>query len=159
MKSNFRLDRLPLLFLAFYFSGLAYGQNDFSQQSVSGIERVTGIGGFFIRTDDPNHISEWYEKNLGVTTRPESYEDDYWHQEEGPTVFAPFQNDTEYFGRPSQTWMINFRVKDLNAMVDQLEKAGIEVIVDEKEYPNGRFARLYDPEGNPIELWEPKTSD
>jgi catechol 2,3-dioxygenase-like lactoylglutathione lyase family enzyme len=63
--------------------------------------------------------------------------------------------DTDYFGRAEQTWMVNFRVRDLAAMVAQLEAAGIAVTVDPEQYPNGRFARVYDPEGNPVELWGP----
>ncbi|HMC56182.1 MAG TPA: hypothetical protein VKH19_13460, partial [Gemmatimonadaceae bacterium] len=77
-----------------------------------------------------------------------------WTQQEGPTAFAPFKADTKYFGSPSQQWMINFRVRSLDAMVAQLRKAAIEVEVDAERYPNGRFARLSDPEGNPIQLWE-----
>ena len=73
----------------------------------------------------------------------------------GPTVFAPFSSTTSYFGRPEQQWMINFRVRDLDAMVAQLRRAGIDVTVDPETYPNGRFARLKDPEGNPIQLWQP----
>ncbi|MGA7622652.1 MAG: VOC family protein, partial [Candidatus Acidiferrales bacterium] len=79
-----------------------------------------------------------------------------WLQEAGPTVFAPFSETTDYFGDASKTWMINFRVRDLNAMVTQLRDAGISVEVDSERYPNGRFARLNDPEGNPIQLWEPQ---
>ena len=66
-----------------------------------------------------------------------------------------FNADTDYFGSPDKQWMVNFRVRDLDAMVAQLTAAGIEVEVDQTEYPNGRFARLYDPENNAIELWEP----
>ena len=120
------------------------------------MEKVTGIGGFFMRTDNPEMMSEWYEKHLGITRTPTSYEADVWEQEAGQTVFAPFAKDTEYFGRPTQMWMVNFRVNNLDAMVKQLSDQGIEVVIDETEYPNGRFARLYDPEGNPIELWEPR---
>jgi glyoxylase I family protein len=72
------------------------------------------------------------------------------------TVFAPFPQDTAMFGRPEQQWMINFRVASLDAMVEQLRAAGIEVKVDPESYPNGRFAQLRDPEGNPIQLWEPQ---
>ncbi|MEX2494432.1 MAG: hypothetical protein WD448_00005, partial [Woeseia sp.] len=61
-----------------------------------------------------------------------------------------------YFGNRKQTWMVNFRVRDMDAMAAQLGASGIRVEVDEQVYPNGRFARMYDPEGNPIELWEPK---
>jgi predicted enzyme related to lactoylglutathione lyase len=70
-------------------------------------------------------------------------------------VFAPFKQDTTYFGRPEQSWMINFRVADLKAMVAQLRAAGITVEEPQSD-PNGDFARLYDPERNPIELWESK---
>lgn len=101
-------------------------------------------------------LTAWYERHLGVSKVAESYDEDSWWQDEGPTEFAPFRHDTEYFGRPEQGWMINFRVRDLDAMVDQLQAAGIDVEVDPERYPNGRFARLYDPEGNPIQLWEPK---
>jgi glyoxylase I family protein len=74
----------------------------------------------------------------------------------GATVFAPFPSDTEYFGNPGQAWMINFRVANLDRMITQLRAKGIEVTLDPEIYPNGRFARLNDPERNPIELWEPK---
>ena len=77
-------------------------------------------------------------------------------QEAGPTVFAPFPNDSDYFGDAKKSWMINFRVRELDAIVQQLRDSKIEVSVDPEVYPNGRFARLHDPEGNPIELWEPR---
>ena len=73
----------------------------------------------------------------------------------GPTVFAPFPSDSEHFGNDAQEWAINFRVRDLDAMVSQLRDAGLTVDVDEEVDPNGRFADLVDPEGNPIQLWEP----
>ena len=119
-------------------------------------ERVTGIGGFFFRAADPKALAAWYERHLGVTQTPTSYGAEPWRQEAGPTVLAPFKADSKYFGRATQQWMINFRVRDLDAMVAQLTGAGIAVDVDREVYPNGRFARLADPEGNPIQLWEPK---
>ena len=119
-------------------------------------EKVTGIGGVFFRARDPQALAEWYEKHLGITRVPTNYETQPWMQLAGPTVFAPFASTTNYFGKPEQQWMVNFRVRDLDAMVQQLLSAGIEVKVDPTVHPNGRFARLHDPEGNPIELWEPK---
>ena len=119
------------------------------------MEAVTGIGGVFFRARDPQALMSWYETHLGVTKVPDSYEVQPWQQEAGDTVFAPFKHDTDYFGSADNQWMINFRVRDLNAMAAQLEAAGITVEIDATEYPNGRFARLYDPEGNAIELWEP----
>jgi predicted enzyme related to lactoylglutathione lyase len=120
------------------------------------MERVTGLGGVFFRARDPKGLSRWYEQHLGVKKTPATYDEMPWVQEQGPTAFAPFSQDTTYFGRPEQMWMLNFRVRDLDAMAQQLRAAGIEVESDPEEYPNGRFARLADPEGNPIQLWEPR---
>ena len=117
--------------------------------------RSTGIGGLFFRAKDPEALARWYETHLGVRPVPKSYEESPWRQEAGATVFAPFPSDTDYFGRPEQQWMVNFRVRDLDAMATQLRAAGITVDIDPTAYPNGRFAHLDDPEGNRIELWEP----
>ena len=122
------------------------------------MERVTGIGGLFFRSRDPNSLAIRYEEHLGISLVPKSYEESPWTQAAGPTVFAPFDANTDYFGKESQMWMVNFRVKNLEAIVEQLQDSGIEVKVDVEKYPNGKFARLHDPEGNPIELWEPKIS-
>lgn len=119
-------------------------------------EKVVGIGGFFFRSKDPKSLAAWYERNLGVTQTPKTYQEEAWKQEAGITVFAPFPMDTKMFGNPDKQWMINFRVTNLDAMAAQLRRAGIEVEVDPQTYPNGRFAGLKDPEGNPIQLWEPK---
>jgi glyoxylase I family protein len=119
------------------------------------MERVDGIGGLFFRAKDPEALAIWYEAHLGVSPVPKSYEESPWRQEAGPTVFAPFPADTDYFGRAEQQWMVNFRVRDLDAMAVQLKAAGVAVDIDATAYPNGRFAHLDDPEGNRIELWEP----
>jgi predicted enzyme related to lactoylglutathione lyase len=123
------------------------------------MEKVLGIGGFFFRARDPKGLGQWYEEMLGVAPPPASYEERSWEQARGPTVFAPFAADSDYFGRPEQQWMLNFRVQDLGAMVAQLQAAGVAVEVDPEHYPNGRFARLADPEGNPIQLWQAEGAD
>jgi len=119
-----------------------------------GKEKVEGIGGIFFKAKDAPALATWYEEHLGVKRTPTTYEEQPWQQQAGPTVFGVFNEKTKYFGAESQRWMINFRVRDLDAMVAQLEAAGIDVKVDPETYPNGRFARLSDPEGNPIQLWE-----
>ncbi len=116
--------------------------------------KVLGIGGIFFRAKDPDALGRWYDETFGITKITESYDDPAWTQEGGTTVFAPFKQDTTYFGRPEQQWMINFRVADLDATVAALREAGITVAVDTERHPNGRFAHLSDPEGNPIELWQ-----
>ncbi|MFK7752695.1 MAG: VOC family protein [Sedimentitalea sp.] len=120
--------------------------------------KVLGIGGFFFRAKDPGALAVWYETQFGISKVPTSYEEPVWQQQEGATVFAPFEAETSYFGRPEQGWMINFRVADLAAAVAELTGQGIDVEVDPQVYPNGRFARLADPEGNPVQLWQPSDS-
>ncbi len=109
---------------------------------------VTGIGGFFFRSADPAALSAWYGEHLGI-----GYE---WRQAAGPTVFVPFPQSTDYFPAQTQT-MLNLRVSRLDALLRDLGDAGI-VAVTKPEWDTpetGRFARIQDPEGNPIELWEP----
>lgn len=110
--------------------------------------QITGIGGIFFRAKDPDMLAAWYNEVFGVGH--------VWEQQKGHTIFAPFPADTEYFGRAEQGWMINFRVADLDALLVQLRARQIEVLTDPAWDSNvGRFARIHDPEGNPIELWEP----
>lgn len=113
------------------------------------------MGGFFFRADAPQALADWYHRHLGIDPVPGDYDTPCWQQAAGPTVFAPFEKVTEYFGNTEKQFMLNFRVQDLDAMIAQLEGAGIEVRRDPETYPNGRFAWLNDPEGNPIELWQP----
>ncbi|MEM8787079.1 MAG: VOC family protein [Pseudomonadota bacterium] len=115
------------------------------------MQKVTGIGGIFFRARAPKDLLEWYRTHLGLDMST-----GVWRQEEGWTVFAPFEEDTDYFGAADQQWMINFRVEDLDATIAQLKDAGIAVETRaEWDSEVGRFARIHDPEGNPIELWQP----
>jgi glyoxylase I family protein len=86
-------------------------------------ERVLGIGGLFFRSHDPKKLAQWYQLNLGIDHR-------VWQQAAGPTAFTPFAMNTDYFGSEQQAWMVNFRVRSLDAMVAQLQKSNIEVNVD-----------------------------
>ena len=119
------------------------------------MERVTGIGGLFFRANDPAALASWYADHLGIDPAPTSDEQPPWWQQRGPTVLSPFPADSDAFGSPERTWMLNLRVRDLDAMVAQLRAAGTEVSLDPQTYPFGRFASTADPEGNPIQLWEP----
>ena len=118
------------------------------------MEKVTGIGGFFFRAKDPKALGLWYQQHLGISLTPSSEGDLVWEQEAGPTVFAPFPETSKYFGDAQKVWMVNFRVRDLDKMAAQLRAAGIEIKIYPPD-PTGRFARVHDPEGNPIELWQP----
>ena len=116
--------------------------------------KVTGIGGVFFRSKAPEVLGEWYKKHFGVFAMDEKYEP--WKQQAGPTVFMPFPADTDYFGNKSQQFMLNFRVEGLDDLIKQLTKDDVKIIKDiELQEGVGRFARVEDPEGNQIELWEP----
>jgi len=140
-------------------AAVATGAARAPRQGAGDMERVLGIGGFFFRAKDPKKLATWYEANLGVTRVPDNYDDPAWRTTAGTTVFSPFKEDTSYFGDRRFQWMINFRVRDLTKMVAQLRERGITVELDPEVYPNGRFARLSDPEGNPIQLWQPGGKD
>jgi predicted enzyme related to lactoylglutathione lyase len=119
------------------------------------MERVLGIGGLFFRAKDPEALARWYDEHLGIDPVPQDASGQPWQQQAGMTVFAPFAADTEYFGRPEQQWMVNFRVANLDAMREQLKAAGAVVDDDIQEMEGiGRFGWATDPEGNRIELWE-----
>ena len=118
------------------------------------METVQGIGGFFFRARDPDALASWYETHLGVPKAPTSMETPPWVSKEGVTVFAPFPEDTDYFSA-DKPFMLNFRVADMDAMLAQLRAAGIDIINEQTMDGIGRFAHLHDPEGNPVELWEP----
>jgi len=116
---------------------------------------VTGIGGFFFRAKDPEALSAWYAEYLGVGAGPYGA----WGTQAGTSVFSPFAADTDYFA-PDRQWMLNFRVDDLDGLCAALLKAGI-VVTSKPEWDMpgvGRFARIHDPEGNPIELWQPDSA-
>ena len=113
---------------------------------------VTGIGGLFFRAKDPEALAAWYADHLGVG----GGEMGSWEQQAGQTIFAPLDAGTDYFPLEKQ-WMLNLRVDDLDGLKTSLQAKGIEVITNpEWDAPGvGRFARIHDPEGNQIELWEP----
>lgn len=118
------------------------------------MEKVHGIGGVFFRARDPEALAAWYEAHLGIPKAPTDMETQPWVSSEGVTVFAPFAAGTDYF--PSDRhFMLSFRVSDMGAMIDQLKSAGIEIGHDQTMDGLGRFVRIRDPEGNPIELWQP----
>ena len=115
---------------------------------------VTGIGGIFFRSRDPKARADWYREHLGIDAGDAAV----WHQQAGMTVFAPFAADSDYFAA-DQPFMLNLRVSNLNELTASLRAAGIEVERrpdwDTSEY--GSFARIHDPEGLPVELWQPPT--
>jgi predicted enzyme related to lactoylglutathione lyase len=122
---------------------------------------VLGVGGIFFRAQDPDALGAWYREHLGVgagmAAEGTAPADEWsWTAQGGPLVFAPFGADTDYWASDKQ-FMLNLRVSDLDALLERLTADGIDSIVrPEWDSPEaGRFARVHDPEGNAIELWEP----
>jgi len=110
------------------------------------MEKIAGIGGFFFRSKDSEALGKWYEENFGVSMN--------WRGGEGPTVFVPFSDKSDYFPM-TQQFMLNFRVNNMEAMLKQLKANGVKIDEKTMEDRIGKFAWVYDPEGNKIELWEP----
>lgn len=120
---------------------------------------VVGMGGYFFRAADPESLTAWYREHLGVGggmgTGPEGQSNPYcWYHEGGPMVFSPFPAATDYFAA-DKTAMVNLRVRGLKALLEQLRASGIESVKEDWDTEAGSFARILDPEDNPIELWEP----
>lgn len=122
---------------------------------------VLGIGGIFFRAKDPDALNAWYRENLGIgagcAAEDTGPADQWsWNVQGGPVVFAPFKAATDYWPAERQ-YMLNLRVRDLDSLLEQLHASGIDVITKPEwnDPATGSFARIHDPEGNPIELWEP----
>lgn len=123
------------------------------------MKRVTGLGGVFFKSRDPEKIKEWYQKHLGIES------DQYgamfeWRSVENPdkkccTVWSPFSDKTEYFAPSEKPYMFNYRVENLEKLLEVLRDEGVTVVGEIEEYEYGKFGWIMDPEGNKIELWEP----
>jgi catechol 2,3-dioxygenase-like lactoylglutathione lyase family enzyme len=124
------------------------------------MERVTGIGGVFFKADNPKALTDWYRRHIGVPVGADGHAFFPWREEAdrerlGKTVWSAFPRDTKYFEPSAAPFMINYRVRDLDRLLEALRREGVEVDRRIEEGENGRFAWVMDPEGNRIELWEP----
>lgn len=120
--------------------------------------RVTGLGGFFFKTEDPDKIKQWYKERLGLDT--DQYGSTFWWKDkEGndcSTQWSPMKNNTTYFEPSKSSFMVNFRVHNLIALLDVLKAEGVTIVGEIEEYSYGKFGWILDPDGNKLELWEPK---
>ncbi len=121
--------------------------------------KAVGVGGIFLRARDPKALAQWYATHFGIPDQgggslafdgPESM---------GMTVFAHVPHDSKYFGEGAQQSMVNFRVDDLDALLGQLAEAGVRIDPKRDEAPYGKFAWIWDPEGNRVELWQPPPAE
>lgn len=121
--------------------------------------KVTGVGGVFLKSENPEKTREWYKKHLGLASNNQGgsfvwrkFDDS---EEYGFTVWHSFARDDDYFNPSDQEFMINYRVNNLDALVTKLESAGVKLVGDVEEYPFGKFAWIMDSDGQKVELWEP----
>ena len=120
--------------------------------------KVTGLGGVFFKADDPERLYSWYETHLGLK-REEGVVNFHWREsigdDPGRTVWAIFPRETRYFDPSRAPFMLNYRVDDLDVLLDRLRRDGVQVDDRREDSEYGRFAWITDPEGNRIELWQP----
>jgi predicted enzyme related to lactoylglutathione lyase len=116
--------------------------------------KVVGVGGVFLKAQDPKGLQKWYHEHLGI---PLTYGMSIFEgpEAQGQTVFSLFPGDSEKFGSPEQRAMINFRVDDLDSLLESLSAAGVRIDPKPEDDTYGKFAWIWDPEGNRVELWEP----
>lgn len=122
------------------------------------MKRVTGIGGIFFKSKDPKKINEWYAKHLGLPSNPygatfEWYEG-FDNTKKAQTQWTPFPENSDYFEPGQQSFMINYRVENLDALVETLTAEGVTILDKIETYPYGKFVHILDAEGNKIQLWE-----
>ena len=128
------------------------------------VDKINSIGGVFFKCADPKTLCKWYDEHLGTTFGNNKYMAfDWLHRDNkehlGSTAFSAFKNTTDYFGASDNSFMFNFRVNNLDALLARLRKEGVYVFEKVDEYDFGKFGWIMDPEGNKIELWEPKNEE
>jgi len=125
-------------------------------------KKVTGIGGIFFKCKDPKSMKDWYSKNLGLQTNEYGSLFEFrmsdTPEEKGYLQWSPFDNNTTYFKPSEKEFMINYRVENLEELVEEMRAAGVEILDEIETYEYGKFVHILDPENNKIELWEPVDS-
>lgn len=127
--------------------------------TAAGLKKITGIGGIFFKSKDPAKMREWYQTNLGLNTNEYGAVFEWYqgadNKKKGFSQWSPFKETTKYFEPSTKEFMINFRVSDLPALVDELKKNGVTVTDKIETVEYGKFVHILDLEGNKLELWEP----
>ncbi|MES2828082.1 MAG: VOC family protein [Bacteroidota bacterium] len=124
------------------------------------MKKVTGLGGVFFKANDPKKMNEWYASNLGIAAGEYGAHFEWLDAEDptkkGSTAWCAFPGDTKYFDPSTKPFMINYRVENLTALIEDFKRDGVTIVDELTEYDYGKFLHILDPEGNIIELWEPK---
>lgn len=154
--SHYRLILVAVLTILTAFTSTAQT----TSQNTEPMKRVTGIGGIFFKCKDPQAMKQWYEEHLGIPQDPYGYTFKWYEQRDsdlvGRTVWSPFPASSDYFGDKGQQLMINYRVDDIERLVEQLRLEGVTIVDEIQDYKGiGKFVHILDGEGNRIELWQP----
>lgn len=154
MKKNILIT---LVLVATFFSGFAF--RSFSPTNKITMKKVTGIGGVFFRSKNPEKTTEWYQKHLGLNTNGFGANFDWFESEDATkkamTQWTPFPENTKYFGEENQEFMMNYRVDNLVDLVEELKKENVTILDEIAVYDYGKFVHILDGDGNKVELWEP----
>jgi predicted enzyme related to lactoylglutathione lyase len=147
------------LITASFLFGFVFNNVISDSNKKTNMKKVTGIGGIFFKSKDPKAINQWYKTHLGFETSP--YGTNFeWREindstKKGVTVWNPFKEDTKYFDPSTKDFMINYRVENLETLVEELKKENVTITDTIETYDYGKFVHILDIEGNKIELWEP----
>ena len=143
--------------LGFAYKTIIVNPNNFNTTKM---KKVTGIGGIFFKCKDPNKMKEWYKMHLGLETNQYGanfeWREDADSTKKGSTAWSPFAETTKYFEPSTKDFMINYRVDNLEALVEQLKNEGVTIVDKIEDSDYGKFVHIIDVEGNKVELWEPK---
>jgi predicted enzyme related to lactoylglutathione lyase len=162
------MNKTPVLILGFVTSfcfGFAFKTIIVKQNNsnTTKMKKVTGIGGIFFKCKDPKKVNEWYKMHLGFDTTPygTTFE---WREaadstKKGATQWSPFAETTKYFEPSTKDFMINYRVENLEALVEQLKNEGVTILDKIEASDYGKFVHIIDVEGNKVELWEPNDNE
>ena len=156
MKKHWVILMLAIAFcFGFAFKTIIINQSNGQTK----MKKVTGIGGIFFKCKDPNKMKEWYKTHLGLDAGPygASFE---WRESEdstkkGTTQWSPFAETTKYFDPSTKDFMVNYRVENLETLIEELKKEGVTILDKMETYDYGKFVHILDMEGNKVELWEP----
>ena len=149
---------IVLIIAVSFFSGFAF-KTIITKQNAA-IKKVTGVGGIFFKCKDPKKMTAWYEKNLGLNTNQWGGATFRWYEgadstKKGQTQWQPFPDTTTYFEPSANSFMIDYRVDNMDALVDEFKKNGVTIVDTIQTVDYGKFLHILDAEGNKVELWQP----
>jgi predicted enzyme related to lactoylglutathione lyase len=156
MKKNIFIT---LTFATTFFLGFAFKTITTKTNNNNKMKRVTGIGGVFFKCKDPKKVTEWYKKHLGLDTNPYGATFEWYESpdstKKAQTQWTPFAETTKYFEPSTKDFMINYRVENLETLVEELKKEGVTILDKIESFDYGNFVHILDAEGNKVQLWEP----